>query len=663
MTKRIYLDVETSSKADLFKTGAPAYFAHPTTRLNSLAVAVDDGPINVVPYEECNSQSEAVRSLRSLFCFGDFVIVAHNIEFERLALRHCLNIQLPLNRFTCTMARGAYYGYPRSLDKLTQALNCPVLKDIQGSAAMKKLCTGKYTPQTAPDDFARLYKYNGCDVETMRHADKLLPELPDLVHQSWLLNGDINDQGVPIDLLAVKNAVRVKEYLKDHANQMMAYLTNGAATTVGQIDKIHAWLTARGVNLIDLTADTVTRALAGPLPLECREVLTLRQGAGLSSLSKYDAMERAEVAGRLHQMEDWYGAHTGRANGILVQLKNLARTTDADTWANMLRSHPDLLVAIFGAAAAKKLKEALRGMICGTGEDGADDETWLLGVDLSQIEARATGWLAGAENFLEMFGPGRDPYCEYGFQIFGHKITKADLIKRTASKAAVLSMGFAGGIGAFQTGAENYNLDLNILASIILPTATPAELAEGERCWKYYIDKRPVKPLTHAQGLAADIVKQRFRKDFPRIVQYWDELEQAFLAGGWAGRIHVDIRQHGLHVLTLPSGRQLFYHGVQCNGREYSYQGRKGREHLWKGTLIENVAQSVNDDCMTHYKLLARQHIGRIVHTCHDEYTLEVRRKDFEQSKQLLTQVMDTKPAWADGLPLAYDMWDGKRYG
>lgn len=663
MTKRFYIDVETSSKAALKEVGTPAYFAHESTRLNCLCFAVDDGPVMLIPYDECHPESEGVKTLRSLLAFDDYVVIAHKANFEREALKVCLGIHIPLDKFRCTLARGAYYGYPHNLNDLTVALNCPVLKDVQGAAVMRQLCTGKYTPQQKPAEFQRLYQYCGGDIESMRHADKRLPELPPIVFASWLLNEDINDIGVPIDLPAVQNAVSIKEYLKQHADDMMSALTGGVVTTVGQIDKIGDWLRTQGVNLIDLTADTVTRALAGPLPAPARECLTLRQGAGLSSLSKYDAMLRAQTGGRLRHMEYWYGAHTGRANGELVQLKNLARTLDAETWANLLAKHPDFLVAVFGPAAAKKMKEALRGMLRSSGDDGDPDENWFLGLDLSQIEARGTGWLADALNFLAMFAEGRDPYCEYGYQIFGHQITKADLVKRTAAKAAVLSMGFAGGIGAFQTGAENYNLDLNILASIILPGATPAEVHEANKGWKYYIGKRPFKPLTYEQGLAADIVKQRFRRDFPRIVQYWDELENAFLTGGWAGRIHIDIRPYGLHVLTLPSGRQLFYHDVQSNGRDYSYQGTRGRSKLWKGTLIENCAQSINDDCMTHFKLLARKHVGPIVHTCHDEFTLEIPRRNLETSKATLREVMKVKPDWADGLPLAYDMWDGKRYG
>lgn len=652
--RRVYLDIETSSSADLFKVGAPAYFAHPSTRLNCLCYTADDGPVITIPYEECVRGSEAMNTFVTLLAFGGLV-VAHNAAFEMEGLKRLLDIHLREDLWIDTMAKAAYYGYPRSLDKMTQALECSTLKDIQGAAIMKKLCKGKYTPQTAPEDFQRLYQYCATDVVTMREADKKLPDLPESVQQLWVLNAEINNYGVPLDMVAVQNAIALKDYLKAQADLDMATLTNGAATTVGQIDKIQNWLTARGVNLIDLTADTVSRTLQQPLPEDARQVLLLRQGSGLSSLSKYDSMLAHQVNGRLHQMEDFYGAHTGRATGSGPQLKNLPRTQDADTWANMLHHDPNALLQFFGKDAAKKIKEGMRGMIC------APPGKWLIGADLSQIEARAVGFLAQCPKFLDMFRSG-DPYCEYGYFIFGRKITKADLIPRTAAKAAVLSFGFAGGIGAGQVGAETYHLDMDVIVSVILPTATPAELAEGERNVKFYMDKRPVKPLTHDQALAVDILKQRYRNDFPEITNYWDELENTFLTGGQAGLIHIDARGD-LRVVTLPSGRQLFYHGVQTNGREYSYQGRKGREHLWKGILIQNLAEAVNEDCISHFKLLAQKYIGPIIHTCYDEFTCEIWESTLDNARAVFKQIMATTPPGYEGLPLAYDMWDGKRYG
>lgn len=287
-----------------------------------------------------------------------------------------------------------------------------------------------------------------------------------------------------------------------------------------------------------------------------------------------------------------------------------------------------------------------------------------IGVDLAQIEARATGWLANEQKFLELFTTS-DPYCTYGKSIFGYELDKKKHpIQRTASKASLLSLGFAGGIGAYQRVAENYKIDFKLVAEAVLPTATPTERAEGHRNYKYYLDKKPLKPLSEEEGIAVDILKQRYRTEFARIAAYWDVLEQAFLYGGWANKIHVDVTASGLRVLTLPSGRQLFYHGVHVHsdGR-YSYQDTFGTKYLWKGVIIENSAQAVNADVSDWYKARALE-IAPIVHHCYDEFTLMVPRRDAEQAMQALKDLTQkSKPAFCQDLPLGFDYWECNRYG
>lgn len=319
-----------------------------------------------------------------------------------------------------------------------------------------------------------------------------------------------------------------------------------------------------------------------------------------------------------------------------------------------------------------------------------------VGTDLSQIEARATGWVAGDKKFLALFDTS-DPYCTYGRSIFGREITKKhDPEERNAAKAAVLAFGFAGGIGAGQRIGTNYNFDFNIMADLILPMASEYELDRAEYNYKYYIDKMPIKPLTEREGFAVDILKQRYRKDFTEIVAYWQTLEQVFLLGGDAGMVSVKVHPSGLRILTLPSGyHQMFYHGVkqwntavckECDldgqqhadgdrncrycgeplkrSKGYSYQGRFGRSVLWKGTLIENVAQAVNEDISGWYKLRANKEIAPVIHHCYDEFTVECEASQVDSvMAQLKDLTQNNKPEWCKGLNLGFDYWSGQRYG
>ena len=664
---RIYLDLETYSACELDKVGAYRYSVDPSTGINCGVYATAGGGPLTFKYSE---HEELAADIRMLLEGSDCMFVFHYALFELSIIKNVLGIAIPPHRVIDTFAKAGYYGYPRGLDEAAKALQCSKLKDLQGKAVMKGLSKGLWTPEQKPEEFERLYQYCRIDVEVMREIDQKLPDLPPDVQRLWELDVEINMRGIPIDVKAVENAIWLKDKLKEQADRRMAELTEGLVTTVGQTDRIQDFAARFGVDMPDCQADTVTRLLCQPLPEIVRQVLQLRQEAGLTSVSKYDQMLRRQVGGRIYHEFDNYGAVTGRPKGRGVQTLNLPRSTQADYYAELIEGCPELVIGICGADAPNKLKEGIRGMI------KAPPGKVLVGGDLSQIEARCTGWTAGDETFLSLFTSG-DPYCTYGKNLWGREITKADMIERTAAKATVLSMGFGGGIGAYQRSAENYNLDMDLFADNVLATATPDEISKGQYSYhKVYMKGHPAKPLTERQGVAADIVKQRYRKDFPKIVEYWHELWLAFLHGGDAGPINIQ-KKDRLRILTLPSGRQLFYHDVRQTTKvkqsvdglpeehetNWTYQARDKRKKLWYGVVIENCAQGENHDISTSYMLQANQWIAPVVHQCYDEFMLEEEKQREEAAKQALKELVKEQPAWSKGLPIAFDVWSGIRYG
>jgi DNA polymerase len=651
MPPRIVFDLETQSTADLTKLGLMRHVREGRVLCGSFKV--DNEPTVLVPYEEWYVGSP-LRGLVKRASEPGAVVVAHNALFERTVLRECLKLELPC-KWSCTYARAGYYGYPRGLDDLAKALGSPVLKDLGRKKEMLALSKSNHTPATAPVAFGSLYKYNVCDIDTTYHVDLRLPELPELAERYWMLDIEINERGMPVDTQMIRNAVQFKEAIARDAESSIRELTGGMVQTVNQRDKILFYCAMNGVVMPDLQADTVGKFLAKELPENVRRILTLRENEALSSLAKYEKMADWQVDGRLYDQFDNYGCHTGRPKSRGPQMLNLPRSKNPEYWAEIIATNPAMLQACF-SQPADKLKQGLRGVI------KAPPGKVLVWLDLSQIEARATAYAAGEQKLLDLFASGRDIYCEYGADMWGRTITKENLIERTSAKAAVLSFGFAGGIQAIANNAEGYNLDLNILAGIILPTASPAELAEAYRNREYYMSKFPPKPLSEPAALAADILKQRYRRDFRRIVEYWDELEQAFLMGGQANMVNVEVTKSGARILTLPSGRQLFYHDVIVGPKSYSYRARHGRTSLWKGTLMENVAQGMNADISWFYMHQANQ-IAPVVHQCYDEFTLEVDEDKVDEVERDLRALMRIKPGWAAGLPIAYDLNKGKRYG
>lgn len=658
---KLYVDIETYSSVDLEEHGTPRYAAAEHSGLLCLQYACDNGPLNLLGYYDCIELKSRVYTRPAVLAFlsaweAADTVVAHNAEFEIWWL--IIVCALSHKRWLDTMVKCAYYGYPRALGFAVKALGCKHQKDGQGKSLIDLLSKGGYyTPEDKPEEFERMYRYCGDDVLAMREADGLLPELPAGIQERWETDLQANLRGVPVDLRMIQNAIGLRAHFSAAADMQMASLTSGAVQSIGQGEKLKAWLKQRNVPMSDCQADTVTRTLAtvNLLPVE-RQALELRQASALSSLAKYEKMADYQLDGRLHLMSDFFGCHTMRPSGRGPQVLNLPRSEDPELWADMISNAPSLTFQL--SEPMEKLKEGLRGSLC------ADSQHVFIGYDLAQIEARAGAWAARDYEFLALF-ENSDPYCTRGKKLFGKELNKKDHpTERNASKANVLSLIFAGGIGAHGRAAQTYKFDLQILADIILPTATPAELFEAEKRWIWYIEKNPPKPMTHAQGLACDVAKQRFRKDYPRIAAYWNELENAFLYGGWAGRVHFEVRGSGLRVMTLPSGRQMFYHGVyQAEDGRYCYQGRRGRYWIWRGVLMENVAQCINADVSDWFKVRVNQ-IAPVVHHCYDEATMEVEKSRADEVMALVKHLtQNEKPEWADGLPLGFDYWMGRRYG
>jgi len=358
--KSLYLDFETRWQPDIKKVGAARCVADPTAGINCMAYAIDNSPVEVVKYYECSPEL-LIPLLVKLFNSVDR-IVAHKAIFEILVLKFILNLPVHLPKWACTMAKCAYYGYPRNLGDAGKALQCKQLKDVQGKAAMLKLVTGLYTPETASDDFNRLYSYCANDIYPMREIDQKLPHLPDQVQEQWELDVEINLRGVPVDVRAIRNACSLVAVLKEKNNAEMSRITDGYVETIGQTGRLVAWLKDRwGIGLIDCTADTVERALQEDLPEAPRKALALRQAAGLASLAKYQKMLDYQVRGRLYDMFDFYGAHTGRPTGSGPQVMNPPRGEDPVFWAEVLSEMPEYFYQVSNPDEC--LKEAIRGVI------------------------------------------------------------------------------------------------------------------------------------------------------------------------------------------------------------------------------------------------------------------------------------------------------------
>lgn len=266
----------------------------------------------------------------------------------------------------------------------------------------------------------------------------------------------------------------------------------------------------------------------------------------------------------------------------------------------------------------------------------------LVASDLSNIEGRFLAWLAGEEKKLQAFrdydaGTGHDLYKITAGGILGKRpedVTKDE--RQVSGKVPELACGFGGAVGAFQSMARLYGLEMS--------------------------DAR-----------ALDIVKG-WRKNNPNIVSLWHDLEEAaVLAVSSPGRRfecrRLVLQRDGSWLrIRLPSGRCLCYPGVRVEDGKLTYMGVNQYTRKWEriptygGKLSENATQAGARDVIAHQMPEVEAAGFEIVLTVHDEIVCEAALDNPSLTSHYLSSLMSAVPPWAQGLPLAAEGYEAQRY-
>jgi len=191
---------------------------------------------------------------------------------------------------------------------------------------------------------------------------------------------------------------------------------------------------------------------------------------------------------------------------------------------------------------------------------------------------------------------------------------------------------------------------------------------------KRFLKRSKGTTLSMREAVACDLVKTWWRNANSNIVELWKGLEAAALEAVATGRamqygaIKFGVRGDFLHM-RLPSGRLLAYPFPQVDSVETDWGTKQVvsamtvdsvtrkwvRRSYYGGLWAENLTQAVARDCMAE-AMLELQEKFDITMTVHDELVAE--GNDLEAFKAIMSRV----PAWAPGLPVDVDAWEGKRY-
>ena len=698
---RVHLDFETRSCVDLVTQGVYRYSEDPSTEIMCFAYRIGTGPVEGFDHPNFQIPEDLLAAIDS-----GAIIVAHNSVFERLIWNRVLrrfyqNLpELTADNFTCTMARAAAVGMPQGLDRLCRALKLRVEKDMIGHRLMMKMCkpvgfseTGEPLWHDSPQDRERLLTYCKYDVLAEDAADAVLPELTPEERQVWLLDQKINDRGVPLDREAAERADNVVQIAKKRANRRMWELTGGAVSACTKVKAIVTWLVARGYVCDSIADEHVTRLLIETQAREdtvAEQVLICRRSAGKSSTSKLDAALRSVSAdGRMRGMLRYHGAGPGRWSGQLFQPHNILRVDQERDAADVAlvfdlldgRSSAeeiyDFLISVYGDAMTP-IAKSMRGMIC--------SDTKLRGGDFSNIEGRISAWLARETWKVEAFeaydaGTGPDLYKVAYANSFGIPVDEVNGAQRQIGKVEELALGFQGAVGAFISMGANYGVKPRDVAAAVYPVVSRDAWSKA---WSKFGKGFSTFGLEQPIHTGLQVVVDLWRDAHPNVVERWWEIQDAAIdAVMHPGRIvpcvHGRVRymvDRGFLWCSLPSGRTIAYAyprivgdgGPNKDQRQVEFTGVDSQTKRWRdqrlygGLQWNNIVQGTARDLLVFSIFALKAEGYKIILTVHDE-NVDESEEELRRSLAHFSQVMERRPVWAAGLPVAVKVWEDRRFG
>ena len=693
----LWLDTETYSETQI-SHGTYRYTADCEVML--VTYAIDDGPVQCW---DLTGDDARPRDLNDYLC-GSGLITAHNAMFDRGAM---LNVwPTRTERWRDTMVQALAHGLPGSLGTLSGLFKLGDSGKKAGKDYIHLFCKSRpvnsqlrrATRDTHPLEWAEFIEYAKADVVAMRILASKLPTWnwgPEEI-ALWHLDQEINDRGMFIDTELAKamlaavdmEQIRLKGVVNEH--------TNGEVGSATQRDEmLEHILSLYGIALPDLKKATVERRLADEdIPEPLKELLRLRLMTATTSTAKYKALLKGlSDDGRLRGTIQFNGAaRTRRAGGRVFQPQNLP--------SRGLLPPEDISLAIEAAKAdclplfMPNVMHAASSCIraCIIPAKGKK----LVVADLANIEGRMAAWLSGEEWKLQAFRDydtvigtdakgkairkGPDLYNVAYAKAFGILVALVTDPQRSIGKVMELMLQYAGGVGAFVTGAASYKIDLEAMANNAWDSL-PAELIEEATGFLAWLEKKDPKfspekkfRLSPKAFIVCDVFKRAWRAANPAISSYWKEIERAIvMAMAEPGTVApcrklAVVRERAWLTVILPSGRRLCYPSPQLDTKGFSYMGNNQYTKKWErirshgGKVLENACQGTARDVL--YEAMPRvEDAGyEIILHVHDELVTEVPIGD-EHTVAELCHLMTTENDWDIGLPLAAAGKEMQRYG
>ena len=462
----------------------------------------------------------------------------------------------------------------------------------------------------------------------------------------YIIDQTINDRGVPVDDKLVRAVLDQIPEIKEALQQQADELTGGEVKLSAPL-QIKKWiLKTYGLELKDTRKDTLTQAIEESIPEGAKELIGLRLAFAKTSASKFQAFERASMAGRVRGMFNYLGAaRTGRWSGRLVQLQNLPapRPWLPDPEKAIHAALNGNLLSEFGNDAMNAVSMCIRGCI------KAPEGKKLVVADLTSIESVVMGYAANSATIHNIFLGGKDTYKTFATEVYGVGYDDVTKEQRSFCKPPVLGCQYMLGQKGLQLYAEGFGVAMSDEES--------------------------------------NNLVQTYREWLPEVVDFWWNISRALFSATRGSTAVVEM-QGGQRLVcgkykdfvqvVLPSGRRLHYHHADIRQREtpwgamkdsFTYMGtnrfkgnRWGRISAHPGGMTENIVQAMaRDVLMLWIARVEKKYPGVVVGHVHDEIIALV---DEDKAAEVLsfmeTSCKDIK--WMPDAQISADGYIATRY-
>lgn len=663
----LYFDFETYSTIDLKEIGAHEYSKHWSTGVLCLALVYKKEFLIWYPHTKLDKKWLKIINDKKI------LKVAHNIQFDLLIWNNVfvpkylkkLVKKLTWNEVYDSMASCYYYSLPGALEKACTLMKIGQSKHKIGRRAMLEL-TRKgldvwasfntvFNIPLSKEIKKHLSQHSGIknfenkltqtalyclgDVQMLKKLFEKIGMIDNLDEiKYWQLTNEINDRGVKIDRTNVKLISDVVNKFEEGSEDLIKKYSKNKLDRAGlnSSKQFKEYFESLGYFIENVQKQTLENFRGSNKNKNLKHLVDMRISLSKSSIAKIASMyNTSKSSGRSHGLLQYYGAHTGRWSGRLIQPQNFPRDVmDDKELSKYLKACKQFLkssktVSIEDLNLINESSRALRKFLI------ADRNHTLIVSDYRQIEARVLAWLACQMDLVFQFKKGDDIY-----QNFANDIR----VSRDVGKMAILGLGYGMGYMKFRDQVEKE-------AGVKISDRDASDIVHSYRTKFYkikqfwYLIENVFKKVSHT--------KKSITVDFniinTQLIFQWDKKIKGV-------------------AITLPSKRKLYYPFTEIEDNDLYYIGaRMGvitKVYLYGGILVENLIQAIARDIMSYCMAKVKY---KTIFTVHDEIVWEVTKQAFKTKKdldKLTTNIVNRYcPEWFDKELLAVKIEKMDRYG